>query len=46
MVEWVMASGPHFMARRDEIKTRRRPYRQMDVGWLWPPSSDGERKEG
>jgi len=42
MVEWVMASGPRFMARRDEIKTRRRPYRQMDVEWLCPPASPGE----
>lgn len=46
MVEWVMASGPRFMARRDEIKARRRPYRQMDVGWLCPPSTEGGRKEG
>jgi hypothetical protein len=45
MVEWVMASGPRFMARRDVIKARRRPYRQMDAGWLCPPSSDGGRKE-
>jgi multimeric flavodoxin WrbA len=45
MVEWVIASGPRFMARRDEIKARRRPYRQMDVGWSCPPSPDGGRKE-
>ncbi len=39
MVEWVMATGPRFLARRHEIKARRRPYRQMDIDWLCPPSS-------
>jgi hypothetical protein len=37
MVEWVMATGPRFMARRSEIKTLRQPFRQMDVKWLCPP---------
>lgn len=37
MVDWVMATGPRFLAQRDEIKARRRPYRQMDAGWLCPP---------
>jgi uncharacterized Zn finger protein (UPF0148 family) len=42
MVEWVMASGPRFMERREEIKARRRPYRQMDVEWLCPSASPGD----
>ena len=37
MESWVRATGPRFMARRSEIKSRRRPYRAMDVGWLCPP---------
>ena len=37
MESWVRATGPRFMARRSEIKARRRPYRAMDVGWLCPP---------
>ena len=40
MSEWVMATGPRFLARRSEIKARRRPYRRMDVTWLCPPPSD------
>ncbi|MGD2041302.1 MAG: flavodoxin family protein [Anaerolineae bacterium] len=39
MTEWVMATGPRFLAKRPEIKVRRRPYRQMVVEWLHPPSS-------
>jgi multimeric flavodoxin WrbA len=39
MTEWVMATGPRFLAKRPEIKARRRPYRQMAVEWLCPPSS-------
>jgi NAD(P)H-dependent FMN reductase len=38
MVEWVKATGPRFIAHRAEIKARRQPYRQMDAGWLQPPS--------
>jgi hypothetical protein len=38
MIEWVMATGPRFMARRAEIKARRIPLRQMEAGWLSPPS--------
>jgi NAD(P)H-dependent FMN reductase len=41
MVEWVMATGPRFMARRAEIKARRRPFRQMEVDWLCPPDPRG-----
>ena len=37
MHEWVMATGPRFMALRSEIKARRRPYRKVDIGWLCPP---------
>jgi hypothetical protein len=40
MIEWVMATGPRFLARRGEIKVRRRPYRKMDVEWLCPPDHD------
>jgi NAD(P)H-dependent FMN reductase len=43
MVDWVMATGPRFMARRPEIRARRRPYRQMDVAWLCPPSAEDGR---
>jgi multimeric flavodoxin WrbA len=42
MIDWVMATGPRFMARHTEIKERRRPYRNMEIGWLCPPSSDEE----
>jgi NAD(P)H-dependent FMN reductase len=42
MVEWVQATGPRFLARRDEIKARRRPYRAMEVGWLCPPPVEGK----
>jgi multimeric flavodoxin WrbA/uncharacterized Zn finger protein (UPF0148 family) len=38
MESWVRATGPRFMARRSEIKSRRRPYRAMEVSWLCPPS--------
>jgi hypothetical protein len=37
MNEWVIATGPRFLARRSEIKARRRPYRKMDTPWLCPP---------
>jgi NAD(P)H-dependent FMN reductase len=40
IVDWVMATGPRFMERRHEIKTRRRPYREMDVAWLSPPDEE------
>ena len=40
MIEWVMATGPRFMAHRAEIKERRRPYRQMIVDWLCPPAPE------
>jgi hypothetical protein len=39
MVDWVMATGPRYMERRPEIKTRRSPFRQMDVDWLQPPAA-------
>ena len=42
MVDWVMATGPRFLSHRQEIKARRRPYRDMDVDWLCPPSSTEE----
>lgn len=38
MTEWVMATGPRFLARRRDIKARRQPYREMDVSWLCPPA--------
>ena len=46
MVDWVMATGPRFMASRSEIKARRQPYRQMDVDWLCPPRIDEDTAEG
>jgi NAD(P)H-dependent FMN reductase len=36
MVEWVMATGPRFMERRGEIKSRRRPFRDTQIEWLSP----------
>lgn len=42
MVDWVMATGPRFMAHRREIKDRRRPYSQMQIEWLCPPSAETE----
>jgi multimeric flavodoxin WrbA len=45
MSEWVMATGPRFLARRGEIKTRRRSYRRMDMTWLCPPPSEGLPKK-
>ena len=48
MIEWVMATGPRFMARRAEIKARRRSFREMEASWLSPssPASMPEKKEG
>ncbi len=40
MNQWVRATGPRFMARRAEIKARRRPYRATDLEWLRPPEPD------
>ena len=40
MVEWVMATGPRFMAHRSEIKALRQPYRQTDVDWVCPPDPE------
>lgn len=40
MNDWVMATGPRFLAQRQEIKSRRRPYRQMEIEWLCPPCSE------
>jgi multimeric flavodoxin WrbA len=40
MVDWVMATAPRFLALRREIKARRRPYREMDIGWLCPSSPE------
>ena len=44
MVEWVMATGPRFMARRQEIKALRKPYRQMEVAWMCPPSIERDQR--
>jgi multimeric flavodoxin WrbA len=41
IVEWVMATGPRFMEKRQEIKARRRPYRKVDTDWLCPTSEEG-----
>ena len=40
MTEWVVATGPRFLAVRREIKERRKPYRNMDLDWLCPLSSE------
>ena len=40
MTDWVMATGPRFLAHRAEIKARRRPYREMEVGWLCPTARE------
>jgi hypothetical protein len=40
MSEWVMTTGPRFLAKRGEIKARRRPYRKMDLTWLCPPPAE------
>jgi len=40
MDQWVRATGPRFMARRDEIKALRRPYRAADLEWLRPQETD------
>ena len=37
MIEWVMATGRRFAANHQEIKARRRPYREIDIHWLCPP---------
>lgn len=41
MIEWVMATGPRFLANRAEIKARRQLYRELDMDWLCPPSPNG-----
>jgi multimeric flavodoxin WrbA len=48
MIDWVMATGPRFMAHRAEIKERRRPYRTMDVEWScpWPLTVDEKAPTG
>lgn len=40
MVDWVQATGPRFLAHRAEIKERRQPFREREIGWLCPPASD------
>jgi multimeric flavodoxin WrbA len=40
MTDWVMATGPRFLAHRAEIKARRKAYREEEVGWLWPASRE------
>ncbi len=40
MIDWVQATGPRFLARRAEIKERRRPFRERELEWLRPPSPD------
>ncbi|HSJ55982.1 MAG TPA: flavodoxin family protein [Anaerolineae bacterium] len=38
--EWVVATGPRFIARRAEIKARRAAYREVDIEWLRPPRGE------
>jgi multimeric flavodoxin WrbA len=45
MDEWVRATGPRFLARRGEIKSRRKPYRALNVGWLCPPVAETSSRE-
>jgi NAD(P)H-dependent FMN reductase len=45
MIEWVMATGPRFAANHQEIKSRRRPYREMDIGWLCPPQTESSAQK-
>lgn len=40
MEQWVRATGPRFLARRAEIKSRRKPYRALGVDWLCPPATE------
>jgi hypothetical protein len=35
--DWVVATGPRFLAHRQEIRARRAPFRQMELEWLVPP---------
>jgi len=45
VVEWVMATGPRYQARRGEIKALRAPYRKKEIEWLHPrPSGEREGK--
>ncbi len=46
MIDWVQATGPRFLARRAEIKERRKPFREMEIGWLCPPSPEGQPQNG
>jgi hypothetical protein len=41
MVEWVIATGPRFLAHRSAIRERREPYRQIELDWLCPPGPGG-----
>jgi NAD(P)H-dependent FMN reductase len=36
MVDWVQATGPRYLERREEIRALRAPYRQMEIPWLRP----------
>ena len=40
MIDWVMTTGPRFLAHRREIKARRKPFGEIDVDWLHPPPSE------
>jgi len=40
VVEWVMATGSRYQARRGEIKARRAGYREKEIEWLHPRPSD------
>jgi NAD(P)H-dependent FMN reductase len=44
VVEWVMATGPRYQARRGEIKALRAPYREKEIEWLHPRPL-GERSD-
>lgn len=38
--DWVVATGPRFLAHRQEIRARRAPFRQAQLEWLAPPRRD------
>jgi multimeric flavodoxin WrbA len=42
MSDWVQATGPRFMARRQEIKERRAPFREAAIPWLCPTGAKDE----
>jgi hypothetical protein len=44
--DWVVGTGQRFLARRQEIRTRRAPYRAMQLPWLVPPLRNEQELRG